>query len=160
MNWQVEQLEREVTSWPGVSASAHRFAGREFRFRDAEIGHVHAGGVVDIPYPRAMRDAVLAAGLAQEHAWVPNSGWITFHVRHEDQMAHAIWLMRLSYARYAIKHSHDAQEVFEKESRGLQLQEPLSLLLRMFVRTSAPDSWDLPAPVGEGNTPNLHRAAR
>src|SRR5262249_28727542 len=95
MIWQVEQLEREVANWPGVTAHSHQFAGREFRFGDAEIGHVHVGGVVDIPFPRAVRDALLAKGLAEEHHWVPDSGWTTFRIRRQDQMAHAIWLMRL-----------------------------------------------------------------
>ena len=30
-----------------------------FRFGDAEVGHMHTGGVVDIPFPRSIRDAVL-----------------------------------------------------------------------------------------------------
>jgi len=137
MNWQVEQLEGEVASWQGVTAHSHRFAGREFRFGDAEIGHVHLGGVVDIPYPRALRDALLAQGLALEHRWVPDSGWTTFHVNREDQMQHAIWLMRLSYARYAIKKSPDPQRLFEEETARLGLRQPLLSLLRKFVRTTA-----------------------
>ena len=142
MNWQVQQLESEVTSWPGVTAHSHRFAGREFRVGDAEIGHVHLGGVVDIPFPRAMRDALLAAGLAEEHRWVPDSGWTTFRVGKEDQMRHAIWLMRLSYARYAIKRSEDSQQSFEQETTRLGLREPLLSLLRKFVRTTTPSEED------------------
>ncbi|HZS98674.1 MAG TPA: luciferase family protein [Terriglobales bacterium] len=133
MNWQVKQLEREVTSWPGVTAHSHRFAGREFRVGDAEIGHVHVGGVVDIPFTRAMRDALLAQGWAEEHRWVPDSGWTTFHIRRKDQLQHAIWLMRLSYARYAIKKSGEPQKSFEKESLELELREPFLSLLRKFV---------------------------
>lgn len=136
MNWQVEQLEQEVTSWPGVTAYSHQFAGREFRFGDAEIGHVHVGGVVDIPFPRAVRDALLAKGMADEHHWVPDSGWATFRIRREDQMAHAIWLMRVSYARYAIKNSQDSRKMFEDESARLGLQEPFLSLLGKFVRDS------------------------
>ena len=136
MNW-VQQLEREVTSWQGVTAHSHRFVGREFRFGDAEIGHVHLGGVVDIPFTRAMRDALLAQGLAEEHRWVPDSGWTTFHVRRNDQLQHAIWLMRLSYARYAIKKSGDPQESFKRESLGLGLREPFLSLLRKFVPKAA-----------------------
>jgi hypothetical protein len=50
-----------------------------------------------------VRDALLAEGLAEEHRWVPNSGWTSFHVRSEDDFKHAVWLMRLSYLRYALK---------------------------------------------------------
>jgi Family of unknown function (DUF5519) len=44
---------------------------------------MHKGGVVDIPFPRAVRNALLAAGLAEQHHWVPNSGWTTFRIRSE-----------------------------------------------------------------------------
>lgn len=140
MNWQVQQLESEVTSWPEVTAHSHRFAGREFRVGDAEIGHVHVGGAVDIPFTRAMRDALLAQGLAEEHRWVPDSGWTTFRVSREDQMEHAIWLMRLSYARYAIKKSGEPQKSFEQESFELGLREPFLSLLRRFVPRAAEDA--------------------
>src|SRR5271157_134237 len=77
----LKMLEDEVSAWTNVSIHDHRFGGREFRFGDAEVGHTHDGGIVDIPFPRAVRDAILANGLAEEHRWVPNSGWITFHLR-------------------------------------------------------------------------------
>ncbi|HST08771.1 MAG TPA: luciferase family protein [Terriglobales bacterium] len=134
MNWQVKRLEGEVSSWPGVSVHPHRFGGREFRFGNAEIGHVHIGGVVDIPFPRAMRDALLAEGGAGQHHWVPNSGWTTFRVRREEQMQHALWLMRLSYARYVIKNANAPQRVFEEESLRLALREPFRSLLKQFAR--------------------------
>ena len=164
MNWQVQQLESEVTSWPGVTAHSHRFAGREFRLGDAEIGHVHVGGVVDIPFTRAMRDALLAQGLAEEHRWVPDSGWTTFHVRREDQLHHAVWLMRLSYARYVIKKSGEPQKSFEQESLKLGLQEPFLSLLRTFVPRAAEHDGDLlqsvmPAPTATQECEDARREA-
>ena len=91
------------------------FGGREFRFRSAEVGHVHTGGIVDIPFPRSVRDALLADGL-EEHHWVPNSGWITFRIRSEDDLKHAVWLMHLSYLRYALKTATDPRGLLESES--------------------------------------------
>lgn len=64
---------------------------------------MHTGGIVDIPFPRRVRDALLEEGLAQEHCWVPNSGWITFHIKGEDDLKHVLWLMRLSYLGYTLK---------------------------------------------------------
>jgi hypothetical protein len=92
----LKRLEEEVSAWPQISVHAHRFGGREFRFGSAEVGHVHEGGIVDIPFPRSVRDALLAEGLAEEHCWVPNSGWITFYVRNEEDLNRAVWLLRLS----------------------------------------------------------------
>src|SRR5438094_87060 len=48
---QLRKLEEQVAAWPHVSVHPHRFGGREFRFGNAELGHVHLGGTVDIPLP-------------------------------------------------------------------------------------------------------------
>ena len=129
----LKQLEQEVSGWPNISVHPHRFTGKEFRFGSAELGHVHVGGIVDIPFPRSVRDALLAEGLAEEHLWVPNSGWITFHVRSEADLKHAIWLMRLSYLRYVLKISVDPRGLLEQESEQLHLSPKFRSLLEPFV---------------------------
>jgi hypothetical protein len=129
----LKKLEDTVASWPQISVHPHRFGGREFRLANAEVGHVHEGGIVDIPFPRPIRDALLAEGLAEEHHWVPNSGWITFRVRSEKDLQHAVWLMRLSYFRYALKTAADPQELFAEASRELRLTAPFNSLLEQFV---------------------------
>ncbi len=45
-----ETLEQEMSSWPNVSVHPHRFGGREFRLGSAEVGHIHPGVGVDIPF--------------------------------------------------------------------------------------------------------------
>jgi len=117
----LQRLEETVAGWSNVSVHAHRFGGTEFRLGSAEIGHIHPGGVIDIPFPRPVRDALLEEGLAQEHRWVPNSGWTTFRARNEQDLQHALWLMRLSYLRYALKTAPDPRELLEHESRSLPL---------------------------------------
>jgi hypothetical protein len=132
----LDELERHVSSWSEVSAHPHRFGGREFRFRAAEIGHVHTGDVVDIPFPRAIRDALLEEGLAEEHRWVPNSGWITYRVRGENDLQHALWLMRLSYLRYVLKTAADPLALLERESEQLHLSSRFKALVAAFLPTS------------------------
>jgi hypothetical protein len=133
----LRKLEGEVSAWPQISVHPHRFGGREFRFGSAEVGHVHAGGVVDIPFPRLIRDRLLAEGLAEEHRWVPNSGWLTFHVRSEEDLRHALWLMRLSYLRYALKKVPDPRKLLKEESEELRLSPHLKSLLEPFVPVTA-----------------------
>ncbi len=133
----LKKLEEEVSGWPHISVHPHRFAGREFRFLSAELGHVHTGGIIDIPFPRSIHDALLAVGLAQEHRWVPNSGWITFRIRSEKDLKHALWLMRLSYLRYALKRAADPRELFEQESKQLCLSPQFKSLLEPFVPKTA-----------------------
>lgn len=144
MNY-LKELEAEISTWNKVSIYPHRFGGREFRFGAAEVGHIHAGGVVDIPFPRLLRDALLADGLAEEHRWVPDSGWITFHVGGEDDLKHALWLMRLSYLRYALKISADPHTLLEQENDELRLSSQLKSLIEAFVPKTATKS---PAEAG------------
>jgi Family of unknown function (DUF5519) len=113
------------------------FGGKEFLFGSAEVGHIHIGGIVDIPFPRSVRDALLANGLAEEHHWVPNSGWITFRVRTEDDLSHALWLMRLSYLRYALKSATDPRGLLEQETEELHLSPEFKSLLERFVPKAA-----------------------
>lgn len=109
----LNKLEGEVAAWPEISVRPHRFGGTEFRFRNAEVGHVHDNGVVDIPFTRAVHDALLAEGLAEEHHWVPNSGWTTFRIRNEGDVRHALWLLRLSYSRYTSKTTSQVSQAAE-----------------------------------------------
>lgn len=133
----LKRLEEEVSAWTNISVHPHRFGGREFIFGNAEVGHVHAGGVVDIPFPRSIRDALLAEGLAEEHRWVPNSGWITLQMRGEEDLTHALWLMRLSYLRYALKTSTDPRKLFEQQSEELRLNPHFKSLIEQFVPKTA-----------------------
>jgi hypothetical protein len=133
----LRKLEDEVSAWPNISVHSHRFGGKEFLFGSAEVGHIHVGGVVDIPFPRAIRNALLAAGLAEQHHWVPNSGWVTFQVRNGADLLHALWLMRLSYLRYALKIASDPNALLKQESADLNLNSEFKVLLERFVPQSA-----------------------
>jgi Family of unknown function (DUF5519) len=133
----LKSLEDEISAWPRISVHSHRFGGREFRFGSAELGHMHNGGVLDVPFPRPLRDALLAEGLAEEHHWVPNSGWISFHVRNGDDFQHAVWLMRLSYLRYALKTAPNPRELLNRQREELQLSPRFSSLFEPFLPAKA-----------------------
>lgn len=133
----LKQLEDEVSTWSNVSVHPHRFGGKEFRFGKAEIGHVHRGGTVDIPFPRAVRDALLEEGQAEEHRWVPNSGWTTFEVRRQADVAHAVELMRISYLRYALKAASDPHALLKRETRTLHLSPRVASLLEQLAPAPA-----------------------
>ncbi|MGA8443443.1 MAG: luciferase family protein [Candidatus Sulfotelmatobacter sp.] len=99
------------------------------------------GRIVDIPFPRSIRDALLAEGLAEEHRWVPGSGWVTFRMRSEEDLGQALWLMRLSYLRYTLKTSSDPHKLLEQESEELHLRPRFKSLLEPFV-PKTPTSFD------------------
>lgn len=133
----VEKLAKEISSWAEVSVHPHRFGGREFRFRAGEIGHVHEGGILDIPFPRTIRDALLDEGLAEPHHWVPDSGWITFSIRTGHDLDHALWLARLSHGRYVLRTSKDPNQALIRLSDELRLSSRFKSLLEPFLPRSS-----------------------
>jgi hypothetical protein len=140
------RLKDEVSSWPGVSVHPHRFAAREYLFGKAEVGHVHFWGDVDIPFPRPVHDFLLEHHLAERHRWVPDSGWTTFHIHGDRDVEHAVWLMRLSYLRYALKSATNPSELLETEAERLHLSPDLVAILSRFIRAGvAPAVGSIPA---------------
>jgi hypothetical protein len=92
-----EQIHEAAMSWSGVTARPHRFGGTEYRFGTREIGHIHGDHLLDIPFPKSVRNELIAAGLAEPHHILPNSGWISFYIKRTDQVKAAIALLRRSY---------------------------------------------------------------
>src|SRR5262245_36413596 len=129
----LKHLEAQACQWPGISTGPHRFGGRVFRLGRSEVGHVHNDGSVEIPFPRSLRDELLAQGMAESHRTAPDSGWITFRVRREMDINHAVWLLRISYLRFVLKAVPDPGKRFEQESDRLRLNTRLKALLRRFL---------------------------
>jgi hypothetical protein len=107
MNQWMKALVDEASAWPGVTSHEHRFGGTEFRLAEREIGHVHWFGVVDIPFTIRLRDALIAAGRAEQHHFVPDSGWTTVRMS-EHGKENAMNLLRLSYLRIRMKSADGA----------------------------------------------------
>ena len=102
-------IATELAAWPGVSARPHRFGGTEFIYGERrEIGHIHGDHLVDIPLPTRLRDEVVAAGRAQPHHILPESGWVSFYLRQPEDVPAAIELFKLSYDVAARQHSNQS----------------------------------------------------
>ena len=83
--------------WEGVTAAPHRYGGIEFRLGRREIGHVHRDSLVDIPFPKPVRDALVAAGDAEPHHILPDSGWVSVYLRSDADVERAIRLLQRSF---------------------------------------------------------------
>jgi hypothetical protein len=81
----------------GVTIAPHRFGGIEYRFGTRELGHIHGDHLVDIPFPKKVRDEIVKAGLAEPHHILPETGWISFYLREESDVQKVLALLRRSY---------------------------------------------------------------
>ncbi len=94
-----ETIKSELMGWPGVEARPHRFDGVEFRVRGHEIGHLHGDRLADLPFPRKVRERLVAEGKAQLHHVMPETGWTSYRIRGPEDVEGAIALFRLNYER-------------------------------------------------------------
>jgi predicted DNA-binding protein (MmcQ/YjbR family) len=92
-----EMITNTVTSWEGVMAEPHRFGGVEYVIGKREIGHIHGDHLVDIPFPKKVRDEIVQMGRAQAHHILPESGWVSFYLREPEDIERAITLLTESF---------------------------------------------------------------
>jgi len=91
-------ISEAVTQWPGVTQRPHRFGAVAFFLGERrEVGHIHGDHVVDIPFPVKVRDELIAAGRAERHRFVPDSGAVSVPLRQPEDVARALELLRLSF---------------------------------------------------------------
>jgi hypothetical protein len=93
------QIQREVTSWPGVTAETHRGGMIFFHVGRREIGHLHGNRLADLPFPVRIREQLVAAGEVDLHYLHPRSGWTTYYIQSEGDVIPIVELFRLNYSR-------------------------------------------------------------
>ncbi len=98
-----DRIAGEILSWPEVTAEPHRFGGVEFQWRGRELGHVHGDRLADLPFPKPVRNELVAAGRAAPHHILPESGWVSYWIRGEEDVSPVIALFRLQYDRLAAR---------------------------------------------------------
>ncbi len=92
-----QRIDAALRGWSGITTQPHRFGGTEYRFGRQEIGHVHGDRLVDIPFPKKVREKLVAAGRAEPHHILPESGWVSICLRQPSDVERAIELLRLSF---------------------------------------------------------------
>jgi len=92
-----KQIVDTLITWNGIEAHPHRFGGTEFRIGKREIGHIHGDSLVDIPFPKKIRDEIVAAGEANPHHVLPETGWVSFYLKEDGDIEKAIMLLNRSY---------------------------------------------------------------
>ena len=103
------QVEREVMGWPGVTTGDTGRGGLQFSYGKVELGHLHGSSFADLPFPKKMRDQLIADGRAAVHPPLPGSGWVRRRTDGPGDVEAVIELFRMNYER--------AKEKAERTSR-------------------------------------------
>ena len=95
----VETVIRELESWHEVTSGPHQFGGHGFRLGGEELGYVHRDRqTADIPFPRVVRDELIASGEASKHRALPDSDWVTHALRTDEDAAEVVALFKRKLA--------------------------------------------------------------
>jgi hypothetical protein len=92
-----EKIHAALQDWPGITSQPHRFGGTEYCLGRREIGHIHGDTLVDIPFPKEVRNDLVTAGRAEPHHVLPESGWVRVYLKQATDVDRAIELLRLSF---------------------------------------------------------------
>lgn len=90
-------ITQTLAAWDGVSTVPHRFGGVEYRLGTRELGHIHGDHLLDIPFPKKVRDEIVNSGLAEPHHILPETGWVSFYLQEAGDVQKAVELLRRAY---------------------------------------------------------------
>ena len=92
-------IEREVKSWPGVTTGDTGRGDLQFSYGRVELGHLHGSSFADLPFPKKVRDELIAQGRASVHPPLPESGWVRRRMDNPEDAEAMIELFRMNYDR-------------------------------------------------------------
>lgn len=72
-----------------------------------EIGHLHGDRLADLPFPRRVREELVEAGKARVHHVLPQTGWVSYPIRGEEDVEGALELFRRNYERLTAREKVD-----------------------------------------------------
>ena len=93
-----ERIQKQLLSWPHVTAESHKFGGIEFRLNKREMGHIHGDRLVDLSFPMNTRNELVDSGRASPHHVLPRSGWVSYWInKGEEDVPAVVELFRMRY---------------------------------------------------------------
>jgi len=99
-----QAVSRALAAWPEVHARTHwrlgdetEVDGADFYVGERELGHIHLNGDAHIAVPAAVRNALIAAGLADPFEW--SRAFVVYEIRTRADVEHAQALFRIAFDR-------------------------------------------------------------
>jgi hypothetical protein len=103
LDW-IDGIEEEVLTWPGTTATTHKYGGLQFNYHGKELGHIHSNGLMDMLLSRKVKEQVKREHVkVQDHHAFNNSGWISLYIINSDDSKLALILFKQAYQWHSHK---------------------------------------------------------
>lgn len=93
----MDEIEREISRWDGVSIGLHKYGGMQFDYNNREIGHIHSNGLLDMLLNRKLKQQLMREGKILDHHVFKHTGWISFYIKTQADRDYALRLLKLGY---------------------------------------------------------------
>jgi hypothetical protein len=93
----IKQWCEIICSWPEVERCKHMYGGTEFRVFNRSFGHIHANGLLDLPFKKDLRDALVERGHAQWHHFKKDMMWVSVQLKKPSDFEKAKPVLLLAY---------------------------------------------------------------
>jgi hypothetical protein len=97
LDW-IDDIESEVSTWPGITITTHKYGGMQINYKGKELGHIHSNGLFDMLLSRKLKKQLMCENHhVQNHHSFKNSGWISFYIKHTDDKYVVLKLLKRKY---------------------------------------------------------------
>jgi hypothetical protein len=96
-----ELFEQDIGNRANIRFAPHQLGGIGFFSGDAEIGHLHGNGLLDLYVGKPGRDRLVADGVAEPHHVFAESGWISFWLNRPNDVVAATRLFDGAFEYHA-----------------------------------------------------------
>ncbi len=99
-----EKVSKEIQSWEDITAATHwelydktKPDGADFYIGQNELGHIHLDGEVHLAIGNELAAVIIKNKLGKKFPY--GNDWVTSPIESSSDVAHAVWLFKLSYRR-------------------------------------------------------------
>jgi len=103
LDW-IDDVEKEILTWPGTTATTHKYGGLQFNYGNKELGHIHSNGLLDMLLNRKLKQQLMQQNSrVQDHHMLKNTGWLSFYMETYGDKEFVLELFEMAYQVYVDK---------------------------------------------------------
>lgn len=81
----------------GLKAEKHRLGATEIKFGTNIVARIHGDYMLDITFPRNIRDEIVSNRQANPHHFEPESGWVSIMLNNANDIERGLNLLKYCY---------------------------------------------------------------